>query len=71
MGKTIFVFHSTHDAIAAERACLRKGVSCQAIPVPRDITAECGIALEVDGKDKNAAAIVLEKESISADRVDR
>jgi hypothetical protein len=66
MNKIIIVFHSTHDAINAERMCLRSGLRCQAIPVPREITAECGIALEVNPEDKIAVQSLFEKENISA-----
>ena len=66
MEKSIFVFNSTRDAIKAERACLRRGVDCQAVPVPRDITAECGIALEFYSKDRNAVEEILKMDDISA-----
>jgi hypothetical protein len=67
MNKIIIVFHSTHDAISAERVCLRSGLRCQAVPVPRHITSDCGIALEVEREDRNAAEALLRKENISAD----
>jgi hypothetical protein len=66
MNKIIIVFHSTRDAINAERMCLRSGLRCQAVPVPRHITADCGIALEVDIEDRNAAEALLKKENIAA-----
>jgi hypothetical protein len=65
MQKTIILFHSTHDAIHAERTCLRNKVSCQAIPVPADLSAECGIALEVNRCDVPAVKSLFEKESIT------
>lgn len=64
--KIIILFHSTLEAINAERACLRKGISCQAIPVPREITAECGIALEVTPEDKIVVQSLFDTENISA-----
>jgi Protein of unknown function (DUF3343) len=66
MQKIIILFHSTRDAINAERSCLRKGISCQAIPVPRDLSAECGIALDVDRESVVEVKSILEKEGISA-----
>jgi Protein of unknown function (DUF3343) len=65
MEKVVIVFHSTHDAIRAERVCLRKGIRCQAIPVPRNLSAECGIALEVNRNDETAARILFEEENLS------
>jgi hypothetical protein len=46
--------------------CLRSGLQCQAIPVPRDMTSECGIALEVIKEDKTTVEKIFEKEKISA-----
>ena len=38
----LFVFFSTHDAIAA-RGALRERCGCITLPTPRAITASCGI----------------------------
>jgi hypothetical protein len=65
MKKIIILFHSTRDAINAERTCLRKGIICQAIPVPRDLSADCGIALEVNGEDETAVKTLFNTETIS------
>ncbi len=43
----IFLFRSTHDAIAAEQALIGKGLSPRVIPVPKEISPDCGIALSV------------------------
>ena len=63
-GKVILTFRSTHDAIVAERLCLRNKIACQAIPVPRDISAECGIALETSSTLGAQMISVLEGERI-------
>jgi hypothetical protein len=62
----IVLFESTRAAIAAERACRRSRISCQAIPVPREITAECGIALQIDEGDRTALEKVLAAEEVAA-----
>jgi hypothetical protein len=67
MNKIIVLFSSTRDTITAERVCLRNAVPCQAIPVPRNITADCGIALEINREDEVAVQSLFEKESIAAD----
>ena len=50
--KIIILFESTHSVIKAERLCRKAGIACQAIPVPRTITSDCAIALEINEKDK-------------------
>ncbi len=39
------VFDSTNMALKAERALKDAGIPCSVIPTPREVTAECGIAL--------------------------
>jgi len=65
MNKVIAVFDSTRAAILAERACLAAGLSCQAIPIPRDISAGCGIALEMDEQECSKAESVMLKDGLT------
>jgi hypothetical protein len=61
----IAVFDSTRSAILAERVCVAAGLSCQAIPVPRDISAGCGIALEMNEQERPKAEAVMLKEGLA------
>jgi hypothetical protein len=65
MSTVIVIFESTRAAIEAERACLASGIKCQAIPLPRDISAGCGIALEVNPDDFVKAETVFRGIGIS------
>jgi hypothetical protein len=47
MKQVLFLFRSTHDVIKAERSCLKRSIVVQVIPVPRGISSECGMSLEV------------------------
>lgn len=42
--KLVVTFHTTADAIAMEKACKEMEVPGRLIPVPRVITAGCGLA---------------------------
>ncbi|MGO5052438.1 DUF3343 domain-containing protein [Lachnospiraceae bacterium LCP25S3_G4] len=42
--KLIITFHTTADAMAMEKACKEMGVSGRLIPVPRAISAGCGLS---------------------------
>jgi hypothetical protein len=59
MQKIMAIFESTHNVIKAERICLKEGVRCQAIPVPREISSNCGIALEISDADKDRIQQIL------------
>ena len=55
----IYTFTSTHGAIATEK--LLKSIGCMVMPVPRQISASCGISVRIT-PDKFAAASELFKE---------
>lgn len=42
--KLVVTFHTTADAMAMEKACKEHGVSGRLIPVPRTISAGCGLS---------------------------
>lgn len=42
--KLVVTFHTTADAMAVEKACKEKNVPGRLIPVPRSISAGCGLA---------------------------
>ncbi|HEX7510694.1 MAG TPA: DUF3343 domain-containing protein [Chitinivibrionales bacterium] len=65
MQKLIVIFESTHGVIKAERICTREGVNCQAIPVPRFISSDCGIALEINESDKQQVERILSAHAIN------
>lgn len=51
----------------AERLCQKGNIYCQAIPVPRHLTSDCGIALEINADDKAGVEQVLKANSIQAE----
>lgn len=42
--KLVVTFHTTADAMAMEKACKERGVPGRIIPVPRAISAGCGLS---------------------------
>lgn len=44
MLKLVVTFHTTTAAMAMEKICADRGVPGRLIPVPREITAGCGMA---------------------------
>lgn len=66
MKKVVAVFESTRAAINAEKLCVKNTIPCQVIPVPRDISAECGIALEIDESDREAVEKIFGQEKLKA-----
>lgn len=42
--RLVITFHTTAEAMAAERYCKEQGIPGRLIPVPRQISAGCGLA---------------------------
>ena len=47
----IISFESTHMAIKSEKILLEEKLEVRIIPVPREITASCGLALKISKED--------------------
>jgi hypothetical protein len=67
MKKVFVVFPSTRNAIDAEKLCLKNIIPCQVIPVPRHISAECGIALEIDAHHRDVVESLFRIEKVKAE----
>ncbi len=49
---TLFLVPSANHAVQGERALLRAGLGCRLIPVPRDLSSQCGVCLRVRFADR-------------------
>jgi len=55
----VAIFHSIHRVLRAEQLLKRAGVAFLLIPVPRRLTADCGLALRIAPAQLAAAYQVL------------
>lgn len=46
--RLIITFHTTSDSIAFEKGCKDSGLSGRMIPVPRELSAGCGLAWQTE-----------------------
>lgn len=60
----LVAFNSTHSAIRAEKELIASGISVRIIPVPREITANCGISIKVNLGDLKAVREILDNNNI-------
>ncbi|RUA09520.1 MAG: DUF3343 domain-containing protein [Fusobacteria bacterium] len=60
----VISFESTHMAIKSEKLLLDIGLNIRIIPVPREITASCGLALKINTDDFIEVKKLLEKNKI-------
>lgn len=59
--KIYLIFQSTRKVILAERECKGNGLNCLAVPVPREFSSQCGIALEVDSNEIELTRTLLKE----------
>jgi hypothetical protein len=71
MQKVIVIFPSTYAAIKAERLCLESGIACRVIPVPRDISSDCGVALEIDPTERDRVGKMFGERNIGSTFIPR
>jgi hypothetical protein len=57
---------STHDAIIIERFCRGQNIACTAVPVPREFSASCGIALQINAINRVDVQTFCDEKKISA-----
>ncbi len=56
------MFENARSAVRAEKLCREAGIGVAVVPVPREYSAECGMALRVE--DEAAFTELMQKNSI-------
>lgn len=56
----VAIFHSIHKVLKAEKLLKQAGVRFLLIPVPRQLTSDCGLALRFTSADRDELLAVLQ-----------
>ena len=67
--KLVVTFHTTADAMAMEKACKEQNAPGRIIPVPRAISAGCGLSWRADLSDKERIAEVMQSVGIQEEEM--
>ena len=67
----VLIFESTRAVIKAEKTVRAADFFCRVIPVPRSISPQCGMALEVQKDEFNKISGILSKADINIKALDR
>jgi hypothetical protein len=67
----VVLFHTTSAAFAAEKTFAKAAVDCALIPVPREISSDCGVALRFDWSQAANAARILEEAGVEVAGIHR
>jgi TPP-dependent indolepyruvate ferredoxin oxidoreductase alpha subunit len=66
-GQRVVLFHSTSHAIKAERTLKKAAIDCKMIPVPRQLSSDCGICIQFSACDSMRVLEELQKRKIEFD----
>ncbi|AMO54939.1 DUF3343 domain-containing protein [Endozoicomonas montiporae] len=50
MKRAFILLNNMRSAIKAEAWCREQSIACEVIPVPRQLSSECGMCLEIDSE---------------------
>ena len=67
--KLVVTFHTTADAMAMEKACKEQNAPGRIIPVPRAISAGCGLSWCADLSDKERIAEFMQSVGIQEEEM--
>jgi hypothetical protein len=65
--KLVVTFHTTADAMAMEKICKEQNIPGRLIPVPRAISAGCGLSWCAELMDKEQIEMGMDKAGIKPD----
>ena len=55
----VILFAGTSHAVRAESLLVRAGVDCRLVPVPRQLSSDCGVCVRLEPADEERALEVL------------
>lgn len=67
--KLVVTFHTTADAMAMEKACKEQNVPGRIIPVPRAISAGCGLSWCAEPSDREQIVAMMKKTGIEEEEI--
>jgi len=63
--KCVLLFKSVHQVMKAEKVLKGKGFTVDLIPVPREISSDCGVAVELPWEERSGVSSLLGASGIS------
>ncbi|MFW5753788.1 MAG: DUF3343 domain-containing protein [Marinilabiliaceae bacterium] len=69
--QSLMLFRNVHEVMKADRLLRGKGISCRVVPVPEQISSECGMCLVIDPENSELCCALLKDHDISYDVFNR
>lgn len=67
--KLVITFPSTHYALKAEKVLEEAGVAIELIPVPRELSSSCGLALPILEEEEDRVVEILRENRVEIEGV--
>ena len=67
----VILFYTTSSALKAEKTLIKQGLEVKLIPVPRELSSDCGISLRFNWKDRELVLSQLTSENVEIDSIHR
>ncbi len=67
MAQGVILFPSIHFALRAEKLLKAKGISYKLIPVPRQLSSDCGVCLRIPWEKKEEVLEILAQSAVKVD----
>lgn len=70
MRDIIFLFHSAHHSIWANKLVKVLGIEQKLIPVPRRFSSDCGYCLKIKDENREKVAELFQERGVEYDRIE-
>jgi hypothetical protein len=67
----IITFHNTHFALKTKKVLEKSGKQFETIPVPRELSSDCGFCCKVPWEEKDGIVTILRENNIEMDSIYR
>ncbi|UCF08641.1 MAG: DUF3343 domain-containing protein [Thermoplasmata archaeon] len=65
----VVLFYSTSLAVRGEKIAKKAGLKVKLVPTPRHLSSDCGTALRLEARDKEALIFAFEEANLDYDRI--
>lgn len=65
-----FIFKSMTHVLAAERAARKGGITCRMVPIPRNLSTDCGMCVSVKAEFGEELKELLKRKGLEPDRIE-
>jgi hypothetical protein len=65
VSRLLVLFQTTHAVIKAERLCIAENIPCKVIAVPRLISSDCGISIELKEEQEAVVREILTRNGVA------